>query len=109
MSAAFGAHGLAQLVGFGGAETGDVDGHLHELFLEQRDAQGLLEAMFEQGVQIGHGLGALASPKVGVHGAALDRARADKGHFDHEVIKCAWAQAGERCHLGPALDLENPD
>ena len=39
--AAFGAHGLTQVIGLSSCEPGHVDGQLHELLLEQRDSQGL--------------------------------------------------------------------
>ena len=67
-------HGLAELVGLGGREPGDVDGHLHELLLEQRHPEGLGQGPLQQRVQVGHRLGAVAAADVGVDRTALDRA-----------------------------------
>ena len=50
---ALGRHGLAQLVGVGRAETGDGDGHLHQLLLEERDPERAPEDRLEQRVQVG--------------------------------------------------------
>ena len=38
---------MAELIGIGRGETGDVDGHLHQLLLEQRYATGLGQGRFE--------------------------------------------------------------
>ena len=109
LAAALGAHGLAELVGLAGAEAGHVDGHLHELLLEQRDAEGLGQRRLEQRVQVGDRLLAVAAADVGVHRAALDGAGADEGDLDHEVVEGAGLEPGQRGHLGPALHLEHAD
>ena len=41
--------------------------------------------------------------------AALDRARPDQGHLDHQVVELPRLEPGQGGHLGPALDLEHPD
>ena len=105
---AFGAHGLAQLVGFGGGESRRVDGDVHELFLEQRYPEGLLERPFEQRVRGVGGFEALAPPDVGVHRPSLDGTGPDDRHLDHEIGEAARPDAGQRGHLGPALHLEHP-
>ena len=91
LAAALRAHRLAQLVGLAGREPGDVDRHLHELLLEQRHAERLLQRALEQRVQVGHRLGAVAAPDVGVHRPALDRTRADERDLDDEVVERARA------------------
>src|SRR6185295_6589547 len=76
------AHRLTELIGFRGTETGDVDRHLHELLLEERYSQRLLQARFEQRVRIGDLLLTVAAPEVGVHRTALDRAGTDERDLD---------------------------
>ena len=103
-----GPHGLAELVGLGRAEPGHVDGHLHELLLEQRHPQGLGQRPLQQGVQVGDRLLAVAAPDVGVHRPALDRTRSDQRHLHHQVVERAGPQPGQGGHLGPGLHLEHP-
>ncbi len=105
----FRAHRLAQFVGLGGREPGDVDGHLHQLLLEQRHPEGLAERVLQQRVEIGDRLEAVAAADVGVHRTALDRAGADQRHLDHEVVELARLEPRQRGHLGPRLDLEHAD
>ena len=95
-----GAHGLTQLVGLGGCEPGDVDGYLHELLLEQRDAQRLFERVLQQGVQVGDRLLPVAPPDVGMHRAALDGPGADECNLHHQVVEAAGAQPRQGGHLG---------
>ena len=104
-----GAHGLAELVGLAGGEVGGVDGHLHELLLEQRHPQCLLQARLEERVEVGDRLLAGPAAEVGVDGPALDRPGADQRHLDDDVVEGAGSQPGQRGHLGPALDLEHAD
>ncbi len=106
---ALGAHRLAEPVGLGGGEPGEVDRHLHQLLLEQRHAERLAERALEQRVRVGHRLGSVATADVGVDRAALDRPGADQGDLDHQVGERTRPQPGQRRHLGPGLDLEHPD
>src|SRR5438105_15598233 len=69
----FRAHRLTQTVGLPRCETGDVDRHLHELLLEQRHTEGLLEALLEQRVWIRDRLLSVPAPEIWVYGTALDR------------------------------------
>ena len=92
-----------------GREAGHVDGHLHQLLLEQGDPQGLGQARLQQRVQVGDRLLAVAPADVGVHRPALDGPGSDEGHLHHQVVEGAGLEAGQRGHLGPALDLEHPD
>ncbi len=101
------AHRLTQLVGLGRREAGHVDRHLHQLLLEQRHAERLAERVLEQRVEVGDRLLAVAAADVGVHRAALDRARPDQRHLDHEVVEAARLEARQRGHLGARLDLEH--
>ena len=99
--AALGAHRLAEHVGLAGAEAAHVDGHLHELLLEQRHAERLLQRPLQQRVQVGELLQAVAAPDVGVHRPALDRAGTDERHLHDEVVELARPQPRERGHLRP--------
>ena len=103
-----GAHGLAQLVGLGGGEPGRVDGDVHELLLEQRHPERLLERSFEQRMRRVGGFEPLAPADVGVHRPSLDGTGADDRHLDHEIGEAPRPDAGERGHLRPALHLEHP-
>ncbi len=51
----------------------------------------------------------LAGPaaQVRVDGAALDRAGADQGHLDHQVVEAARPEPGQGGHLSAGLDLED--
>ncbi len=60
-------------------------------------------------MRVRDGLPPGGSPDVGVHGATLDRAGADQGDLDREVVVGPGLQAGQRADLGPALDLEHSD
>ena len=44
------AHGPAQLVGLGDRQPGDLDGDLHQLLLEERNAEGPSEDPLEGGL-----------------------------------------------------------
>src|SRR5664280_3073685 len=60
-------------------------------------------------MQIRDGLGPIPPPDVGMNGIALDRAGADEGDFDGQVVEASGLHAGECAHLGPGLHLELPD
>ena len=103
----FGAHGLAQFVGLGGAEAGHVDGDLHQLFLKERHPEGALQGWLHQRMEIGDRLGPIAAPDVGVHGVALDGPGPDEGHLDGQVVEAAGLHPGQGVHLRPRLHLEH--
>ncbi len=105
----FGRHGLAQLVGLGRAEPGDGHRHLHQLLLEQRDAERPAQDGLEQRVQVGDLLLAPPPADVGVDGVALNGPGPDEGHLDRQVVEATRFDPGQGPHLGPALDLEDPD
>ena len=102
-----GAHRPAQLVGLAGVEAGDVDGELHQLLLEQRDAQRLGQRLLHHRVVVGDRLLAVAAADVRVHRVALDRAGADQRDLDHQVVEGARFQPGQGGHLRAGLDLEH--
>ena len=106
---AFGRHGLAQFVRLRRGESGDGDSHLHQLLLEKRDPERAPQDGLEEGVQIGDRLEAAATTDVGVDGVALDGPGPDERHLDHQVVEAAGPDPGQGPHLGPALDLEDPD
>ena len=68
---------------------------------------------FEDGFQgwvgIGDGLATRAAVEIGIHHLSDDRARADDGDLDHQVVEALGLHAGQRRHLGAALDLEGAD
>ena len=47
-------HGAAQIISLGTGEAGGVDRDLHQLLLEERDAQRLTQGLFQHRVVIGH-------------------------------------------------------
>src|SRR5690606_24399392 len=67
------------------------------------------EDALEVGVRVVGRLLAIATAQIGVDHVALDRAGADDGDLDDEVVEGARAQPREHRHLGPALDLEHAD
>ena len=42
-----------------------------------------------------------------MHHVALNGARPDNCHFDHDAVKTFWLQTRQRRHLPPTFDLEN--
>ena len=42
-----------------------------------------------------------------MHHVALDRARSDDGHLDHEIVEASRLQARQHGHLGAGFDLED--
>ena len=106
---ALGAHRLPQPVRLVRAEPGAVDRDLHHLLLEQRHAEGLAERMLHGRVRQVRRLVAVLAPHVGVHRAALDRARPDQRDLDHQVVELSRPQSRQGSHLGARLDLEHPD
>ena len=105
----FGAHRAAQRVGLRPGEPGGVDGDLHQLFLEQRDAQGLAQRFLQHRVVVDDLFLPVAPADVGVDAAALDGAGADQGHLHDEVEELPRPQPGQRGQLRARLDLEHPD
>ena len=102
-------HRPPEPVRFGRREAGDLDGDAHDLLLVEDHAHRILEHGLEARVEVGHRLQALLAAQERVDGVALDRARPDDRHLDDEVVEALWPRLGERLHLGPALDLEDPD
>ena len=102
-------HRLAELVGFGRAEPRAVDRELHELLLEERHTERLLQARLRERMDIRDLLLTVAAPEVRVHRTALDRAGPDQRDLHHEVVEVAGPQPRQRGHLRPALHLEHAD
>jgi hypothetical protein len=61
------------------------------------------------GCGVGHLFLAVAAAQIGVHHVALDRAGADDGHLDDEVVELARFQARQHVHLRAAFHLEHAD
>ena len=102
-------HGLTQLIGFGWRETGDVDRHLHELLLEQRDSEGLAETVLEQRMQIGDRLLTITSTDVGVYRSTLNGSGSDERDLHHQVVETTRFEPRQCGHLSTRLDLEHTD
>ncbi len=112
-----GGHGAAQVIGFAGGISGSLDGHVHHLLLEDRNAQGALQhfpdlAALAGVVRIVEAAAAahqFPPPQIGVDHAALDGARPHDGHLHHQVVLGARLHARQHAHLGAAFDLEHAD
>src|SRR5690606_27169485 len=101
-----GGHGAAQLVCFTRRVAGGNYGYLHDLFLEQGYAEGTLEHFFQRRGWIADLFISMPTAQVGMHHVPLDRAGADDGYFDDQVVELLWPQSGQHAHLGSGLDLE---
>ena len=51
----------------------------------------------------------VATAQIGVDRLTLDRPWPDQGHLHRQVVEGARFHSREGCHLGPRLDLEQPD
>ena len=120
-AAAEGRHGLAQPVRLLRAELRRVDGDLHRLFLENRDAIGPLQdrrklvgraVLGRRRRQVEIGL-ARACPaallEIGVNHIALDRPGPHDGDLHHEIVEFARPEPRKHVHLRPAFDLEHAE
>ena len=74
--------------------------HRHQLLLEQRDAAGALEHRHQVGVVVGDRLLAGGAADVGVHGAALDRARGGSARSRWRGRRTRAAAAAAGCRSG---------
>ena len=116
-AAAESGHGLAQPVRLFRGEFCRVEGDLHRLFLEDRDAQRALEnarqfvrrAMLRTWRRDDHGFGSASALQIGVDHVALDRPGTHDGDLDDEIVELARAQARKHVHLRPAFDLEDAE
>jgi len=104
-----GRHRAAQLVGFSRREAAGDDGDLHRLFLEQGDAEGLVEDGFKLFRRVGYLLESLPAAQIGMHHVALDRARPHDRDFDDEIVKFVWPETRQHRHLRAAFDLKYPE
>ncbi len=102
-------HRVPQLVGLGGGEVRDVERDLHQLFLEQRHAQGLVQRVRQQRMVVFPVLPAGVAADVGVHGPALDRTGADERHLDGQVVERPRRQPRQGRQLRTALHLEHAE
>ena len=103
---AFEPHGAAQLFGFAAAEARCLHGDSQQLFLEERHAEGALQDHFERGVGVDDRFAAGAPVEIGVDHLSHDRARADDGDLDHQVVEALGLEPRQGRHLRAALDLE---
>ena len=80
---------------------------MHDLFLENRHAEGARQHGVDRRRNLLDALLLLPPLQVGMHHVALDRPRPDQRHFDHQIVEAARLQARQHGHLGPRLDLED--
>src|SRR5690606_28735962 len=104
-----GADGPTELIGLPRAETREVDGHLHDLFLEKRNPQSLLEDPAKLGMFVLHRLLPPPSLEIGVDHFSDDGTGPDDGDLDDEVVVAPGQQPAQHVHLGTGLDLEGSD
>ena len=101
------AHGAAKLVGLAGRKAGRLDRQPHRLLLEQGHAERLFQHAADRLIGKLDRLLAVAAAEIRMDHVPLDRAGADDGHFNHQVVKALGLQPRQHAHLGPALDLEH--
>ena len=104
-----GRHGAAQFIGFGGGEAGGDNGDFHRLFLKQWHAQRLAQDAFQLSRGVDDLLDALPAAQIGMHHIALNRAGADNGDFNDQVVEFGRLQARQHRHLRPTFDLKHAD
>ena len=102
-----GGHGAAQTVRLTSAEARRQHGNPHHLLLKNRHSERAFKGFFEGRTGVHNLIRMLACLQIGMHHAALDRARAHDRNFDHQIIETLRPQARQHAHLGPALDLEH--
>ena len=102
-------HVAPKLIGLTARVTGARDGDLHDLLLEERDAEGAVQDAREDRMRGLDFLFPISTTEVRVHHAALDRTRAHDCDLDHEIVETFWTKARQHRHLSAALDLENTD
>ena len=102
-------HRAAQAIGLAGREAGGHHRELHHLLLEDRHAERASQHLLHRFARVGDRLLAAASPQVGMHHAALDRAGAHDRHLDHQIVVVRGLQARQHAHLRARLDLEHAD
>jgi hypothetical protein len=100
-------HRAAQLVGFARGEARGDHRELHHLLLEDRHAERPLQHAAHRLARVADRLDLFAPAQIGMHHAALDRARAHDGDLDHQVIEAARLHARQHGHLRARFDLEH--
>ena len=106
---ALGSHRTAQQVGVFCSAVADHHRHLHQLLLEDGDAERAAQHGLEGGMRVGHRVAPHLAAHERMHGTALDGAGPDQRDLDREVVEAARLQPGEQTHLRAGLDLEHPD
>ena len=101
-------HRLTEPISLPPVEAGADPGQLHELLLEDGDAQGLLQDLLGRGVGVDDRLLAVAPAQIGMDRLPLDRPGADQRDLYRQVVEGLRLHLGQGRHLGPGLDLEQP-
>ena len=102
-------HRPSQPVRLAGREPRRDDRELHHLLLEDGYAEGAFQYAAHPGARVHDRLEAGAAAQERVHHLALDRARPDDGHLDHQVVEVTRPEARQHRHLRARLHLEHAD
>ena len=94
------AEGAPEAVGLTGDKTGDVDGQLVDLVLEEDDAQGTLQGALLQGMVVGDRFSLRTPSQVLLHAVVDADAGPDRPDFVGHVQEVARPEAGDGLHLG---------
>ena len=79
------------------------------MLLKKRDAQSAFEDGLERRVHIVDLLFAHPAGDVAAEHLTHDRARANDGDLDDDVVKLFGSRLGQKVDLSSALDLKHPD
>ncbi len=98
---------LAQVVGLGGRESGQVLGDLHRLLLVDVDALGRLQDRLEPRIEVAHRLEAVLAPRE--HGDVGHRPRAVERDERDQVLELRRLDLAERVAHAARLELEDAE
>ncbi len=101
-------HGAAQLVGFARRKAANVDGDLHRLLLEQRNAERALQESLRARACNTRPSRDSCAAEIGMHHVTLDRARRT---IATSMTRCRISrlQARQHRHLRARFDLEDTE
>src|SRR5207253_3653293 len=103
------AHRSPETVRFGAREAGALHRDFQNLLLVENDTERLFQDWLQARMDVHHRFPALLAPQIRMYRVALDRAGADDGDLDDQIIERFRTRPRQCLHLRPALDLEDPD
>src|ERR1700751_1408136 len=106
---AFEAEGPAKFFGLSAGKSRGDHGNAKKLFLEERHAQCSRERGFQERMQRLYWFAPLPAVQVGMNHLSHDRAGADDGYLDNNVIEALRLKPRKARHLRPAFHLEKSD